>query len=283
MKIICLLVFLIALSSFAQDNKGYYNTKLYFSVESTSYCPLFYSLRAIAYDLTVYNENLSRKFDKLNHGYRFSLGYVLKRNIALVMEGGIENDNIYLNPIFEVLNDGWGPSSGNYFYELKIENIATRSINYMAKIELANQYALLPLGLSHQVGIGFASTSILEKDYAYDIRSYPESALDFVPTVTNQNFYDHFYNFNTTRKIRNLTLLYAINIRTTITKKIMLNYGVRYTCNVMPKAVEEANSSIRLEEGQYQYLYSFDDMEGYVRDQKLLNLMSFNLGLTYVF
>ena len=70
--------------------------------------------------------------------------------------------------------------------------------------------------------------------------------------------------------------MYALSMRTAITKNILINYGFRYTFNLPV-------SSNGFSESDAQYFLQQNTIYESVKKQRSSSLINFNLGLTYAF
>jgi hypothetical protein len=139
----------------------------------------------------------------------------------------------------------------------------------MPKLTFTKEGGLLPIGLNHEIGIGYTRTKIVDKDYNFKINSGSEylSAEDSVKIDT------HYADYN--EKYGGMTFMYAFKIKTPISKKIMINYGLRYTLNLKSFSFKSSGSS--------QYVQSAADMARNIGKKRVLNFLTFNLGLSYAF
>jgi hypothetical protein len=250
----------------SQKNNGYYGHKGFIQVESVMNYPLFnniFTSEDVAYTAT-YNSLIVKK-DHFNIGFRINAGYAVKRNLALSFEYGQDFSSIYLNP-YNYVFDAFG-----YGYEVQHEMLDVTTNVFIPKIEFGTSKSLLPMGLSHQIGFGVSYSKVKEKDYMYryvynsGYTHYGTSTTDLDPI-----------NFSNLKTIKRYIILYALSMRSPITKNLMIHYGIKYTLNVGKK------------QNYYNYSYNSNelytaDIESSVARQRLLSLMSLNIGLTFAF
>ena len=287
---------LISFLSFSQDKEGYYGNKHYVSLETVFYSPLIYNARSgylLDEQTFVY-----RKKDRLNYGFHASIAQIIKRNFAFVLELGVDNSSLYadrqvsnydMDKQSEFFSDNYysviayainpltGESYSSYNYNkfnIDQENIDIRTITLMPKIEISTKKGLLPLGLGHQIGFGFSSTKILEKEYnattSYD-SYYGSSDIDIT------TYKKYFYDYKNAENILNYKIMYGIYKKTPITKNLMIQFGVRYTLNLRGKYKYD------ISDFESPYYYTDNDMRSLVYKQQFSNFISASLGLTYVF
>ncbi|MFN5148472.1 MAG: hypothetical protein ACK457_13245 [Flavobacteriia bacterium] len=273
MKTITILFFLTAFSVSAQKDNGFYGKKFFIQPEFLFNNPLFYNLFSNDYDISTMvksGNSLRIGKDKVNVGYRISAGYALKRNMVLGIEVGQDFSSFYPYR-YGTVTDVWGSSS---FNEIDHEMIDLTTFNIIPKIEFANSMALLPMGLSHTLGFGVALTKMVEKNYVYRYED------PFTYTLTTSNYNSSAAGTDPIEiskypPLRKFVLMYGINMRTPITKNILISYGLKYTLNVGGKKGYTYP-------GVNQMLQSADVIEQINRQRKL-TFIHLNLGLTYSF
>jgi hypothetical protein len=290
---------LISFLSFSQDKEGYYGNKHYVSLETVFYSPLIYNARS-GYLLDE-QTFLYRKKDRLNYGFHASITQIIKRNFAFSLELGIDNNSLYADRevsnydmdkqsefltdnYYSVLQNSVNPATGeSYYYSdnynkttgyVDHENIDSRTITVMPKIELSNKKALLPLGLAHQIGFGFSSTKILEKEYNAANDSYYDYSSNSLDITEYKKY---FYDYKNAKNIITYKIMYGIYKKTPITKNLMIQFGVRYTLNLRGKYKYD------VADFESPYYYTNNDMRSLVYRQQFSNFISASLGVTYVF
>lgn len=249
---------------FSQDLKGYYDAKYFVTVETLLNTPLLYNWRNDKYDYSKYDKNLNPSSDKLNHGYRLSFGFLLQRNIALCIESGIDFSNIYAENNILI---------NNVNYDLQISKLNVQTYSIMPKIEFATKNSLLPLGFSHQIGFGYSNSKLIDKDYTYKTEN--TNIWNTNPIISDTYIKNHFYDYENAKPIKCYTILYALSMRTGITKNILLNYGFRYTLNI--------ENIIYSSDKSNEFVFKQSEIRDLVNNQKFLNFINFNIGLTYAF
>lgn len=285
MKSLLLFFTIINFTLFAQNSKGYLGAKVFTTIESTLYNPLLYNIA-----------KSSDHKDKFNGGLRISAGYLAQRNIAFCIEAGIDFSNInvssyqYIKSTHLVPTSYWStvPNTTDYYYYYYqitpfTMNVQTTSI--MPKIEFSSKKSLLPMGLSQQIGIGFYKSKIIDKNYNVNIgysNVEEPSGTNMFPNDSIKPYDEaylktHLYDYKNQNIIKSTSLMYALSIRTAISKHVMINYGFRYTISFTNIAYLFDKSN-----NQDDYLLDYSDIKRRVVNQRALNLITFNLGLTYV-
>ena len=228
-----LLIFSIAPIIFGQKDHGYYGHKAIIQIEGLANYPFFSNVLTneisgdIAYKAS--NGKLVAAKDRFNYGFRGTVGYAVKRNMALLFEVGQDYSNA-------------GPENGNYIYDefsnpqtiSKHEMLDIVTTSFIPKIEFATSKSLLPMGIGHQIGFGIANSKVIEKNYTYELENYDSFSGSYTYTTktysTSSEDIDPI-NFRNMEVVRKYVLLYALNVRTPLTKSLLLNYGIRYTFN----------------------------------------------------
>lgn len=249
------LFFILLISSGVySQHTGFFGSKTYIELNTLSHIPIINNLifsGSTPYKAT--GNTLLEKRDWFEVGIRLAIGHSLKNNSGIGLEIGMDFQNLA------------APEGGNNFdystnYIVKHEMLSVRTLVIMPKLEFANADGLLPIGLNHQVGIGFSSSKVVDKEYLIERNqaiSYAEE-LDFAPIS------DGF---------KGITFLYAMNMRTALSKHLIINYGIRYTLNVVLLATEPLGT-------QSGYQISRNRLGQSLRSRRLHNALTFNFGLS---
>ncbi len=255
----------------SQKNNGYYGHKGFIQVESVMSYPLFsniFSSENNAYTAT--SSALILKKDNFNVGFRINAGYAIKRNVALSFEYGQDYSSVYPSQTIYV-NDNFGLGYG---YQVQHEMLDVTTNVFIPKIEFGTSKSLLPMGLSHQIGFGISYSKVKEKDYLYRYSDY-YGYFSYTNYSTSATDTDPI-NFSNLKTVKRYVILYALSMRSPITKNLMIHYGLKYTLNVGKKENYNNYSNISNE-------YFTSEIMHTVAQQRLFSLMSFNIGLTFAF
>ena len=265
--------FVVSLFTFGQKNNGYYGHKGFIQVESVMSYPLFSNLSVLNDSYNPYsasNNILVAKKDNFNIGFRITAGYAIKRNIALSFEYGQDYSSVYPSQdIYVYDNFGLG-----YGYQVEHEMLDITTNVFIPKIEFGTSKSLLPMGLSHQIGFGFSNSKVKEKDYLYRYEDY-FGYLPYTHYSTSSTDLDPI-NFSNLKSLKRYVILYALSMRSPLTKNLMIHYGLKYTLNVGKKQSYNSYSNNSNE-------YFTSEIMQSVAQQRLFSLMSLNIGLTYAF
>jgi hypothetical protein len=275
---VLLLITLISLPVAAQ-NSGFFGKTSFVEITGIGNYPLFSNMQQENNFYKKSGNGLATGQDAANGGVYFAVGTAVKRNVALTLETGFWWFNM-LGPNNVFFEDSYY----GYMAQVPIrhENLAVRTFSVMPIVEIGGKKGLLPIGISHQIGMGYTSSRIAEKDYVYEPGTSGEYTYYDDQTGYHTVTYAHLIDSLHTqqggfadygKKRSGVTLLYGLKVRTPITKSILINYGLRYTLNIGGKS--DSNQY-----GEY-------DREAWttneIRRTRFRSLVSLNLGLTYVF
>jgi hypothetical protein len=278
MKSTIILFSLIAFCSataIAQKDNGFFGKKGFIQVETLGNVPLFYSALNLGNGYEAGQSSTSPKLlaknDNFNYGFRVSAGYAVKRNLAISFEFGQDFASVYPDPYSAI--DG---NSSNYQY-VTHEMVDLKTTVIMPKLEFSTSNALSPMGLSHQIGLGVSFSDVIEKDYIYGPEFY-SSIINYKNYSTYNTDVDPI-NFEEIETVKKYVLMYALNMRTPITKNLMINYGVKYTLSFGgPK-----ESNIYLNPETSPNSRYTDELEYQISRSRSLSFINAFAGLTFVF
>lgn len=271
MKFIIITLFTLLFQFFTiSQNTGLYGKRTFIEFNTVSYMPIFswWLTEPDGYSSNGSGNTMTLKKDLFEYGFRLAVGRSGKRNTGVSCEFGYNFTNLSApEDIYKTYIDSWGYENSTSV-SIRHERLDVRTISIMPKIEFTSQGGTLPVGLNHQIGLGFTSSKIKKKDYNYQIYNGSGEFTDEEIAA----FPDNFTDYNETYK--GMTLLYAFNIRTPISKRLMINYGIRYTLNLRNYFVSKI--------GTDQKYYSKQDVREDFQRMRISNILSFNLGLTFV-
>ena len=271
-SVMVLLLSLPLLVHAQHKNNGYYGKKAILQLDFVGNTPLFNNI--FMSDATAFKArsgNLVEGKDLFNYGFRFNAGYAFFRNFAFLMEYGQEFSSAYPEPYQYIYTD-FGSN-----YEVKHEMVDVRTQFFIPKIELATPNALLPLGLSHQLGLGLSYSSVQEKDYTYQTIEY--DSWTGYQYYLNHNYSDADLNpidFNKIRNVRKFVFYYGLNVRTPVNKSLLITYGLKY----MLQFGKAENTNLSGDNGNEQYTQMIEQV---VARHRSLSIIYLSLGLSYVF
>jgi hypothetical protein len=271
MKLTIILLLITSSTVIAQnDAVGFFGRRLFIDVNALGAFPLIGNITNNPdYRYKNVDGNLIAGMDLFDYGYRIEGSYAIRKNIALGVELGQDYSNlaiaryIEINPVFDYWSDP-DPYSTKILHEM----LDIKSFSVIPKIELSSPTGIAPIGLNHQIGLGISFVRVANRDYLIE---EVELNSDDLPFETAE-----LYNFNT-KSIKSICVLYGLNTRTPISKRVLFNYGIRYTINLTPKNALGNNSSEGLDE---EYWLSRENMVELVRGKIFTSFIFLNLGFT---
>ncbi|MES2800748.1 MAG: hypothetical protein V4638_12080 [Bacteroidota bacterium] len=209
------------------------------------------------------SNNLAKGYDLFDFGFRASYNRVIKNNFAIGLEGGMDFQHIGLGIV------SYGNSSTNAYYEITHERLKINSFVIMPKITLNSKGSLLPIGISHEIGVGYTNTKIVKDDYVFKLVDYgwgstAPNADDTTNVRNNYVDYDKRYS--------GFTLMYGLKFRTPLTKTLLLNYGFRYTLNLRNYGQDNIGSGGAI--------ISYDELARQIGRTRVFNFVTFSIGLS---
>jgi len=275
-----ILLFFVCSTSHSQKKEGFYGANFFTSLDVTVHSPLIYRFLN------------NGKSDLLNFGFKGNFGYIVKRNFAISFEVGRDKSSVYTPDSYynfklvkvetSISQDSYNNSSQDSpttLYYVDIESFDVSTFTFVPKIEFATESALLPSGLSHQIGFGVAYSKMIDKDYnPIFTKEYGNSTV----ILGNDFLKKKLYNFTSAEPIKSYIFMYAISMRKAITKKIFLNYGFRYSLNFRSDR-NEVYTIAQYEKDHQEYFISNDQVKQKVFSQRRQNVITFNIGMTFAF
>lgn len=249
------------------QNPGYFNHKNVLEFSFNGQVPLFANIREITgddYFNKLENSTFVRQRDFFDYGFRFAYMRTLKRDLGIGLEFGYDYFTVQRETQY---NSGW--FYGNTYFQ----KTDVSSMMIMPKIEFSNKGSVLPMGISHQIGLGVRLVKPTDEQSYYIHMT--DGSLPYGKKPLIKNPYDYKGG-----AVRGMTLMYAVNMRTPLSKRLFLNYGLRYTLNFMSKPsyldIEEYqnNETPELMEAEFRSM---------VRQRKQLSFIQASLGISFAF
>lgn len=264
--------FLISFVGLTQEF-GYFGKRNTLSVSGFGSIPIIYWYRGREYDnYKTQGKSLIQENDYFDGGLNLSLSHCFSGKFAL----GLEYNLIFANSSAPSTGDystTVGSYETNYYFSMKHEQLSLRTNVIMPKIEYTLSGSQLPFGINNQVGIGYTTTKVVEKDYLFKINQ-DSYAPDTVLIGKNM------INYDALKSIKGMTIMYAFNVRTPISKHIMINYGIRYNLNLSFSSIKNA---LFYDNTQDKYYTRTSEIENIVARKRSSSIVSFNIGVNYVF
>lgn len=257
-------LFLILLLSFSSlgQNTGFYGKKTLFEVQGHGSWPMVANWLENSPYYKVSGSNLVIGKDRFDYGFRVGLMRAFSNMFGLGLEYSMDFQNCAASSEVELLVQTSSGFEYTNYIEVAHENIRLKTFTIMPKLEFSGRSNLLPIGLSHQVGVGYMRTSIVDRDYLF--RLSPNNSNDSIITpladglVNLENVYSGF------------TVMYQINMRTPITERLVVSYGIRYNANFV-RSVPLNDSLLG------------GSVTRNIKSKRNNSLINFNIGLGFVF
>lgn len=280
MKLLLIICALCLSSSSFSQTYGYFGKKNTLSINGTGSIPLIYWYTKREY--TNYKKsgnNLTQANDGFDAGLNIAYTHGFSGSFALGFEYDLLFGNVkapqsghyYIDPN----NSGYG---SNVYFEMKHEQLDIRTNVFMPKIEYTFTGTQLPFGINNQLGIGYSSTKVMERDYLFK---------------TSNNYYEvdsnlvskKMIDYDKLNAIKGITIMYAFNVRTPISKHFMINYGIRYTLNLTfsPETTLGLSNLNENTSNHTKFYTDHNEIKDLVAGKRISSIMCLNLGLTYVF
>lgn len=265
MRIVLVTTFVfIGLISFGQKNYGLYGKKNTIEINPTVSFPVFYRFNAYQF-LERQGNNLVQGKPGFDLGLRFSFMSAVRGHFSIGFEYSRERNEMS-GPRQATVSylDVWSGSSYPTSVSVNHERVYLGTQTFIPKFNVAKVGDILPIGLSHEFGLGMSISSVKGDDYL----SYTTSSLDtnYYDVDGVDRALDKIYETN----YKGIAAMYQIKISTPLTRSILLYTGIRYNLNYVlrPSGVMDYSD---------EYFYEM------VRGRRLNALMNFNLGLSYAF
>jgi hypothetical protein len=250
-----LIICLFALNAAAQ-NSGLYGKKTYIEFNGMGHVAL---VNQRGYVAELYGKTLSKKSDWLNGGFNVAAGIATRRDFMLGLEAGFW--------YFNVAGPDYLSDDDNYYaVSIRHEMLDVRTFSIIPTLTFGGKKGLLPIGLNHQVGLGYTRTKVLEKDYSYRPGSTFYTTQDELDDLHAQNGgfvdYEHVYT--------GVTAVYTLKVRIPVSKAVMINYGLRYTLNFTSADTGPSGN----------YKMHPQTLRSEIGTARFSSLLSLNIGLT---
>lgn len=270
MRFVVSVLILFACFYLQAQSSGYLGKRTFIEADGLGNMPLFG--RLFNGTDTYYKKQSANSLTKSNnlfdYGWRVSLARVSKRNVGIGFEVGYDYQNCPTD--FENTIMVYDTSEGyNKAVKFDHEMLDVSTINFLPKLIITNKGGLVPVGFTHEMGVGYSSSKIAEHDYVVQGTFNASLINDSVRTYLQKNYVDYNYRFS------GFTILYGVKMHVPVSKRILLNYGLRYTLhlrNVFNDFVHSNNQVV-------------DDasLQSEIGRTRFYNFITLNVGVTYTF
>lgn len=256
MRFLILCFVLLSFYSTGQ-NTGLYGRKTVLEFQGLGSWPILHNWSNEATLYKAKGAELIEGRNILDYGLRMAFMHAFTNQFGLGLEVGTERQGLAApNTVDLTYNSSFGTYTTSSFVEHEFLRLQTWT--FMPKFEFSLRSNLLPIGLSHQVGVGYARTSIVARDYQYALFS---SSSDSILTDISSGL------VNADKVYSGFTVMYQINMRTPITDRLLVTYGLRYNGHF-----------VRSENPQGQTAGMFDLFNA-VRRKRNYSFIQLNIGL----
>jgi len=253
--------FCISIVSYSQVN-GFFGKKNYVDFGVDVHSPLLYNFYNA---LNSYETELSF----LNYGFHITYSRAVQSNLAIGLEGGMSYFSVAPAQV----------SSGDYYNSL-FESIRISKYSFMPKFEFAYNDALLPIGVSNQVGIGFNYYKALENNYSGSLSNFDDFGVSQPINITDENY----FNFRDQETVKGYTFMYKLTMRIPINKSFLYHFGFRYTFNFVPNFSDLLGDLSQTDiTNSTEYILSQNDIDYSIKVKENRSLIMFETGITFAF
>lgn len=258
MKYLLFIIVLLPLCGFGQST-GLYGKKTIVEVQVAGSYPLFNN------DDNTYKADGTNLVDSrilFDYGFRGNVMHAFNNQIGLGIELGIDRQLLTApESVLLESTDFFGMLTSTF--SIQHERLRMQTLTIMPKFEFSSMDNLLPMGLSHELGIGYTRSSILERDYQFNLTTFPNDTI-LSPIENGVVDYNTFQT--------GFTVMYQINMRTPITESFMISYGLRYQANFVRQQRPFATTQI-----------GFFDLRDEIRTRRNRSLLMLHIGAAMAF
>lgn len=267
---------MLVVVSMSAQNFGFYGKKNIVDLQVGFYTPFI-----LKWDNGFGSDNfykasgtqLIKKKDRVELAYSLNYFRSLSNKTSIGIEFGFQSLDTETPTAMYRYNSA--SQSGEYV-EGKIEQFKFTHFSFIPKFEFSKKDGIFGMGIKHQLGFGFARTTFVQKEYVFDLVNQDSWGADYPLSDTQKaEFKSTMYDF-TNNKFKNLILFYALNFRKPLSKSLFLNYGFKYTLNFR-------NSTIGYINDNNTYWIDNSQIANLVRQDRLHNVVTFKMGVSYAF
>jgi len=256
-----LIIFLFFTGFGYSQNTGLYGKKSVVEFQLFGNVPLLSNWLDYRVFYKASGDQLEQGRNLLDYGIRFGAMRAFTNQFGLGLEFTLERQRIAAPNSVELEFDSWFGSFTD-MVNVNHEFIRLNTMSILPKFEFSRASNLLPIGLSHHVGIGYTRTTIVERDYVYNVILNS----NYTPTTDINSGLINYSNV-----ITGFLVMYQLNMRTPITQRLMINYGIRYTANFVRRT-----NVMNPEPGEF-------DMFEPVKIKRNSSLIQLNFGMGFAF
>jgi hypothetical protein len=144
------------------------------------------------------------------------------------------------------------------------EDMKFKTITITPIISISSEELMKPVGLTHEFGIGFTKSTLVDKDYHF-YRTDGSTVID-----TNVHYFKG-------TEFKGISLMYTLKLSKPISKNVVFNFGVRYALNFGNENGRNAKTEGLTESGYYNSYYFFESDATHGLNRNFINILT---GLT---
>lgn len=230
---------------------GFMGKKVVFQVGGSPWIPVVQNAESNNY----VNENGRLVESRLVVGLEARVGISVypKRNVGF----GIDVAQSWFS--FDVPQYGNYNEFTGYSFSGEAEMMDVRALQIAPHLEFSNKQGLLPVGIAHNIGVGFNTYTLVKKDYLYE-----DGTVD--PETLRDNFYNWRYD-----TFKGFSIIYGLNMRLPLSERLLLTYNLNYSINIVTDQGSPASSG--------DYYISPEEMRQELRQTALYNILRMGIGL----
>lgn len=283
MKLLILIsVIAFSFNSYCQSG-GYFGKKNTVAVDGLASMPLIALIFKVPQGYKNSNGTLVESRDLFDYGYRISTSHTFSSKFGLGLEYGLDYSN--LKTPKSIRFQGEYDDIGSEKFQQEMLDMRTNSVMLIMDYYLGNwgaspgdyyaEESLFPLGFSNQIGVGYSWTKLVNRDYLYSIDE----------SVANEVGKDIF-SYSSDQSVWDITVTYRLSFRQPISKNFLINYSM--VTNVSARGIGNFADFMEGTSGRISYsegasIYDDRYIETQVLRRRLVSLIYFKMGLSYVF
>jgi hypothetical protein len=224
-----------------QDYTGYFGKRFFTDFNYTFHSPFVRNFTDQDYRMFQLNNEglLVEKRQWFNQGLRWNFGYCLSKQLALSVEYGLDWSKLGMPSNAALIN----PGMSSYTVVHEAPSFSTHSA--LLKAEFCGYMGNLPMGLSHDIGIGVSFSMITDANYSFSDAGGGLTQYDQISTELQP------IDFAKTKPVMNYVAMYGLKLRKPITKSLLFTTGIKYFLNlgdfVERSLPEDVNNNYTLE------------------------------------
>lgn len=267
--VLILLAFTVSTSGLSQTYNGMFGKKNILQLEGDFCIPLLSNI----YDETEYNSyqkkgnRLVNKKDNFDAKGQVSLIHYFGKGFGLGISVGYGTFSL-------AQPEAYYTDYAGDFYRINHELIDVSQLQIMPRIEIGSTVGLLPIGIGHQIGLGYSRYTLLDKEYAVS------DAFNNNVIFTTGNSEREYYDFKRNGLFHGFTFLYGVTMRLPISKRVLFIYNIQYTLNLvgLESPIDGYNDNYN-----EKYIITKSMQSTILRNDQLKSIIKMGAGFAFTF